>query len=142
MNGLVIDYIPMLIFSIIAGLLSTMNIWAINIKDVRFHINDLYMAFLMTGWMLLLQSIYYYNITLIIISIFIIIITFIAIRNQFLINDYQYLNGMIPHHSMAILMSKRIKNKSKDPQVIELANSIIQSQNTEIIQMNNIIKKY
>lgn len=43
------NLIFMLMISIIAGLLSTMNIWAVNINHARLHLNDLYMVFLMSG---------------------------------------------------------------------------------------------
>ena len=135
----------MIIISIIAGLLSTMNVFVANVNDIRFHINDFYMAFLMAGWMLLLQSIIFYdkieNVnTLILISIIIIIFTFIAIRTQFLISDDQYLNGMIPHHSMAILMSEQINKKTKNPEIKQLANHIIKHQQEEINKINNLLK--
>ena len=34
---------------ILSGLLSTMNVWVDKPDDIRFSINDLYMALLMTG---------------------------------------------------------------------------------------------
>ena len=131
----------MIIISVMAGLLSTMNIWVSNITDIRLHTNDFYMAFLMTGWMLLLQTIIFFNHidhanVFIIVSILIIFVTFILIRTQAFVDDTQYINGMIPHHSMAILMSEKIKEKSNNKFIINLANSIIKSQQEEINFMN------
>ena len=112
--------IPMFIIMIIAGLLSSMNVWTDKLSDIRLHINDIYMAILMTGWMFALMGLYYMNMTQIILGTIIIIIMLYMIRSQTFINESQYLSGMIPHHSMAVLMS------------------IIYSQETEI----NLMKKY
>lgn len=129
----------MIIIGLISGLLSTMNIWAVKIDDVRLHLNDIYMAMLMTAWMILFESILHYNQTYIVGSIIAIIIIIYMIRNQVFISDEQYLSGMIPHHSMAILMSEKIKNKSSNPKLIKLANNIITSQNKEINIMNKLL---
>lgn len=139
--------IAMIVISILAGLLSTMNVWVYNIEDIRFHINDLYMATLMTGWMLLFQTIIFYNQIaspniFFIISIIIIVISFICIRYQIFVSETQYLKGMIPHHSMAILMSEKIKEKTNDPEIIDMANKIIVDQQKEINKMNNLLKQY
>ena len=45
-------YYVMFFIMILAGLLSTMNMWADKIDDVRFSLNDFYMIGLMVGWML------------------------------------------------------------------------------------------
>lgn len=132
--------IPMFIIMIIAGLLSSMNIWTDKLSDIRLHLNDIYMAILMTGWMFALMGLYYMNMTQIILGCIIIIIMLYMIRNQTFINESQYLSGMIPHHSMAVLMSKRLleKNLYLEPEIKQLATNIISSQETEI----NLMKKY
>jgi len=129
----------MIIIGLISGILSSMNIWAAKIDDARLHLNDIYMALLMTAWMILFESILHYNQTYIVCSIIAIIIIIYMIRNQVFISDEQYLSGMIPHHSMAILMSEKIKNKSNNPILIKLANNIITSQNREIDIMNKLL---
>lgn len=134
----------MFIISIIAGLLSTMNLWVIDINHVKLHLNDFYMVLLMAGWMLFFDSIINHknmentNLSLII-SILIIMISIYSIRNQFLVNDEQYLKGMIPHHSMAILMSEKILLKTKNPEIKKLAKNIIYGQKNEITLMNNLL---
>lgn len=132
--------IPMFIIMIIAGLLSSMNIWTDKLSDIRLHLNDINMAILMTGWMFALMGLYYMNMTQIILGCIIIIIMLYMIRNQTFINESQYLSGMIPHHSMAVLMSKRLleKNLYLEPEIKQLATNIISSQETEI----NLMKKY
>jgi hypothetical protein len=133
----------MLIISFVAGYLSTMNIWTVDFKHARWHINDLYMVSLMVAWMIFFNYIIMNNYTtnnIILVIIFVIIIIY-AIRSQFLISDKQFLNGMIPHHSMAILMSEKIKNKTKDPRIKKLSMNIIKSQTDEINLMTNILNE-
>ena len=132
--------IPMFIIMILAGLLSSMNVWTDKISDIRLHLNDIYMAILMTGWMFALMGLYYMNMTQITLGIIIIIVMLYMIRTQTFINESQYLSGMIPHHSMAVLMSKRLleKNLHLEPEIKQLATNIISSQESEI----NLMKKY
>jgi hypothetical protein len=132
--------IPMLIIMIIAGLLSSMNVWVDKLSDIRLHLNDIYMAILMTGWMFALMGLYYMNMMQIVLGTIIIIIMLYMIRSQTFINESQYLSGMIPHHSMAVLMSKRLleKNLYLEPEIKQLAINIISSQESEI----NLMKKY
>jgi uncharacterized membrane protein YczE len=63
-------------------------------------------------------------------------------RKQVAIGDKQYLEGMIEHHSMALLTSKKIVEKTDNYEVSKLAKNIIQTQENEISQMKQIIKKY
>jgi hypothetical protein len=132
--------IPMFIIMILAGLLSSMNVWVDKLSDIRLHLNDIYMAILMTGWMFALMGLYYMNMIQIILGTIIIIVMLYIIRSQTFINEYQYLSGMIPHHSMSVLMSKRLleKNLPLEPEIKQLATNIISSQESEI----NLMKKY
>lgn len=129
----------MIIMSMAAALLSTMNIWTATPGHMRLHLNDIYMALLMTGWMIFFDSLYHYNhyqnIFIPIISFCFILFVIYLIRKQTFINDRQFIKGMIPHHSMAILMAEKIKEKTKDKKIMELADNIIQSQNKEIALM-------
>jgi uncharacterized protein (DUF305 family) len=49
--------------------------------------------------------------------------------------DLRFLNAMIPHHEGAVTMAKDVLNKSKRPEVKQLAQEIIKTQNAEIEQM-------
>ena len=62
-----------------------------------------------------------------------------ALRNQAAIGDVQYMRGMIPHHSSAILTSTQAN--IKDPEVRKLADGIIETQEREIAQMKKILKR-
>ncbi|MCM8571018.1 DUF305 domain-containing protein [Gramella jeungdoensis] len=54
-----------------------------------------------------------------------------------IIGDVLYMKAMIPHHSIAILTSKRAD--IKDPETKKLAKEIIEAQKREIAQMKKII---
>ena len=134
----------MLISSILAGLFSTMNIWTVSKNHIRFHLNDIYMVILMTSWMFLFMILFSWSHydnprAYLIISIIILTLTLIAIRKQLFINDQQYIRGMIPHHSMAILMSQKILDKTKNPEIKELSKQIIKTQEEEINLMTNML---
>ncbi len=58
-------------------------------------------------------------------------------RSQVLVDDVAYMNGMIPHHSIAILTSERAN--IDDVRVRELADGIINAQVNEIAQMKWLI---
>jgi uncharacterized protein (DUF305 family) len=60
-------------------------------------------------------------------------------RKQVGIRDKEYLKGMIEHHSMALLTSKRILEKSDDYNVAKLAKNIIEKQEEEIQFMRNTL---
>ena len=53
------------------------------------------------------------------------------------IGDVLYMKAMIPHHSIAILTSKRAD--IEDPETKKLAEEIIEAQEREIAQMKKII---
>jgi hypothetical protein len=125
----------MAIIMLFAGLLSTMNVWANSVSDIRLSLNDFYMIFLMIGWMLLFMSVYNKDYKVSVISVVIVSFSLFAIRKQLFINERQFLLGMIPHHSMAVHMSKKIKNENND--IKELLDNIIESQNKEIEFMKN-----
>ena len=124
-------YGVMFIIMIVSGLLSTMNVWVDKIEDIRFSLNDLYMTLLMTGWMFLFMGLYYKEPYIFCIGSFLVILSIWCIRTQFLVTTEQYKLGMIPHHSMAILMSKKLI-KNQPTNLTEFASNIIHAQEKEI----------
>jgi hypothetical protein len=58
-------------------------------------------------------------------------------RSQFFVDDREYMKGMIPHHSIAILTSERAD--IDDVRVCELADAIIRAQREEIDEMDWLI---
>lgn len=136
------NMLVMIIIMILSGILSTMNFWVDNINDIRLSLNDIYMILLMIGWMFLLTGIYYIDRWQFCIGLLLVIIFVICIRKQFLISESQYISGMIPHHSMAILMSKKLleNNNKLSVETHNLANNIINTQQQEINFMKKIYK--
>ncbi|MFD1466212.1 DUF305 domain-containing protein [Lapidilactobacillus mulanensis] len=61
------------------------------------------------------------------------------VRSQTTVNDAAWLRGMIPHHSMAILTSKRAH--LSDPEVKALAEKIAITQRQEIEQMAALLEQ-
>ena len=49
--------------------------------------------------------------------------------------DLRFLDGMTVHHQGAVMMAKEAQQKSKRPEIKQLADNIIQAQNKEINQM-------
>ena len=81
-------YIVMFVIMIIAGLLSTMNVWVDKYQDIRYSMNDVYMILLMAGWMLFFMGLFNKDLLPCIIGLLIVIINIWCIRNQFLINEF------------------------------------------------------
>lgn len=79
-------------------------------------------------------SIFYYLSIGLITSIFIYLY-----RNQVFIDDKQYLKEMIEHHSMALLTSEEILQKTNSERVKRLAENIISTQQAEIEYMNRLL---
>ena len=61
-------------------------------------------------------------------------------RIQFGVGDKNYLREMIEHHSMALLTSKNILEKTKNPAVINFASKILVGQENEIADMRYLLK--
>lgn len=60
------------------------------------------------------------------------------VRSQATVDDVDYMEGMIPHHSIAVLTSERAG--IEDVRVRALADSIIEAQRTEIKEMEWLIE--
>lgn len=123
-------YVVMFFIMLLSGLLSTMNVWVDKVDDIRFSINDAYMTLLMTGWMFLFMGIFYQEISVLFIGLLLIIFNVWCIRTQFLITETQYKLGMIPHHSMAVHMSKKLLEKEN--KIRPFVKNIIKTQEDEI----------
>lgn len=128
-------YVIMFFIMVLSGLLSTMNVWVNKVDDIRFSINDLYMTLLMTGWMFLFMGLVYQEMSVFFVGLSLIIFNILCIRSQFLITESQYKLGMIPHHSMAVHMSKKLLEKENN--ISSFVKNIIKTQEDEIL----ILKK-
>lgn len=127
----------MFLACILAGLGSTMNTWVDKWDDVHFSLNDFYMIGLMTGLMFFFMGAFSLHFGRVVFGLVTAILFFALIRTQAFVNEIQYLRGMIPHHSMAVMMSKHAE---KQPNTIaHLLDQIIQNQQKEIVIMKSYI---
>jgi uncharacterized membrane protein YoaT (DUF817 family) len=107
-------YAAMFLIMLLAGFLSTMNLWANQLDDVRWSINDLYMTLAMTGWMFFFMGLHDRKASITLFGLILLVLAVLAIRTQAFVGVQQYLLGMIPHHSMAVHMSQRLLQSGQD----------------------------
>jgi hypothetical protein len=74
-----------------------------------------------------------WNAVIVIASVLLLALFWVGIRRQVAISDKQFLRSMIPHHAGAILMCE--KASIRDPEIKQLCQEIISSQQREISQM-------
>jgi hypothetical protein len=123
---------------VLAGYASTMNTWIDSIDHFQYSLNDFYMVGLMTAWMFFFMGLLGNNNAHLVFGMLFVILFFYLIRTQAFVSEKSYLRGMIPHHSMAIMMSKRLKEK---PNTIQsLLDSIISTQRKEIMFMKSKLR--
>ena len=120
----------MFFIMLLSGFLSTMNVWADKWDDIRWSINDLYMTLLMTGWMFLFMGLYYGETYITNIGLLFVVVNIWCIRTQFMMSTKQYIQGMIPHHSMAVHMSKKLLQKGTH--LNKFVYNIVKTQEQEI----------
>ena len=77
------------------------------------------------------------NAVIIAVSVLVFAGSFYLMRNQTTISQVDYMRAMIPHHSIAILASKRAD--IRDERVRQLADDIIEAQEREILMMKNLL---
>lgn len=128
-------YVVMFFIMILSGLLSTMNIWVDKVDDIRFSVNDAYMILLMTGWIFLFMGLLYREISVFFVGLSLVLVNIWCIRTQFLVSERQYKLGMIPHHSMAVHMSKKLLEKTNN--ISSFVQNIIETQEEEIRILKN-----
>jgi hypothetical protein len=110
-------------------------------------IGKAYMAVIMALFMILLEVMMHdHQYHVLSLNLYILIISGLVLfvylyRKQIAINDKQYLEGMIEHHSMALLTSEEILKKTDNYNVAKLAKNIIQTQQDEIRVMRKLINK-
>ena len=73
------------------------------------------------------------------ISILVFAIGLWGVRSQETVDQIDWMQAMIPHHSIAILTSSRAD--ISDPRVRDLADGIIKTQKKEIAQMQQLIQE-
>nr|WP_253958181.1 DUF305 domain-containing protein [Metabacillus halosaccharovorans] len=117
-----------------------------SLDHVFFSESRLYMALLMAATMSIIMLGFMYrmlknrklNIGIAVVSILVFSLSLFLLRSQTMVADTDYMEAMIPHHSIAILSSERAK--ITDPRVRELADEIINAQRKEIDEMKKLIE--
>jgi Ca2+/Na+ antiporter len=119
-----------------------------SFNNITISIGKIYISLIMAFSMVVLELFMFYlhnkstyNIIYIILCFLPIIYLIYLYRNQEYIYDNDYLKEMIEHHSMAILTSNNISLKTKNEDVRNLANNIINVQKKEINEMKKLLKK-
>ena len=116
-----------------------------KLLNIRSSVGKFYISVIMALLMGLLEvamydyhmssiSIFYYLFLGLILAIFIYLY-----RNQLYIYDKDYLNEMIEHHSMALLTSEEILQKTSSERVKRFAENIISTQQAEIEYMGKLL---
>ena len=136
----------MMFFSFIIQYYIMSIIMTNDVTNIRNSLGKLYistiMAFLMGIVEVMMHDFYFGVLSLqYYIPLFVILgIFYYLYKKQYKINDKEYLNEMIEHHSMALLTSDEILKKTKDDNMILLADSIIKGQQKEISIMKQMVQ--
>lgn len=125
----------------------TMYFNTYQISHVFFSWTRMYMTFIGIGGMAIIMFLFMRkmytdkvkNIAILLGSIVLMITSTFLVRQQIPIDDVKWMRAMIPHHSIAILTSK--KADLKDPEVKKLADEIIKAQEREIEEMKKMIER-
>jgi peptidoglycan/LPS O-acetylase OafA/YrhL len=139
-------FVLMLLVSFIAMYI-TMYFNTYQIDHVYFSLTRFYMACLGISAMAIIMLLFMLNmyknnkknIAIILGSVILFASALTLVRTQTPVGDILYMKAMIPHHSIAILTSKRAD--IKDPEVRKLADEIIKAQEKEIAEMKMFIER-
>ena len=105
-----------------------------------FSLNKFYNAVFMALSMVLLQTFMEPSFILTVITLFGMHVFYFAIKYQFMVDEENYLRDMIEHHSMALQTSKQLLDKSINPETKQLALTILDTQQKEILQMQKMLQ--
>ena len=96
------------------------------------------MALIMLGFMLNMYKKRAVNLAIFGTSIAVFALSLWLVRSQTTVDDVDFMAAMIPHHSIAIMVSKRAQ--ISDPRVRKIADEIIAAQEKEIAEMKYMIE--
>ena len=114
----------------------------IYLSLMRFYMTILMVAPMAIVMLLFMRGMYQnriFNTGILAGSIVVFLLAFYLMRTQTFIADTQYMRGMIPHHSSAILTSSNAD--LTDPEVKKLSEDIIKAQEREIKLMKQYLEK-
>ena len=139
-------FIMFIIMVIVGMLFNPMNILLYRYSDFYISLTLFYGGLLMASNMIWAHEIVHYlaigHFNVIIFSIGIILsisVSILLLREQFLVNDEQWLKRMISHHSTALTTSNKIYNRTNNYKIKDLAKEIIDTQEREISLMKSML---
>ena len=115
----------------------TQHIWFSQTRMWMALLMGAVMSVIMLGFMWSMYAKRAVNLAILGISVAVFAGSLWLVRSQETVGDVSYMKAMIPHHSIAILTSRRAE--ISDPRVRELANDIIDAQLREIDEMEELI---
>lgn len=113
-----------------------------KIENITNSIGKVYMCTLMNLIMFFVANLMAdkINIQKVILYGGLLVLTIYLYKFQYGIGDKDYLNGMIEHHSMALLTTDSILKKTDNQNVANLAKRILTTQEKEINEMQQLLK--
>ena len=142
-------YLPLSIMVVLSFISMYVLMYAMvdGMTNVYANFNQVYMAALMTAPMIIFELILMramyrnakLNTLILLLSVLMLLGSFLMIRDQTAISDRQFIRSMIPHHAGALLMCDEAP--LTDPELVELCKSIKESQQREIDQMRAILAR-
>ena len=122
-----------------------LNVYSID--HLFFSRTRVFMALMMGAVMAIIMLLFMWkmyehkklNIMILTISLLVFGGSLFMVRSQATVDDVAWMKAMIPHHSIAILTSKRAN--LEDPEVKKLAEKIIEAQEKEIDEMKELIDR-
>ena len=138
--------ICMFVSSVIINFFLMSTIMIDRVADFTFNKSKLYMSVIMGLFMAGVEVIMHdhqYGVfsKKLYLSLVVLLSFFIYVyRKQVSVDDKQYLEEMIEHHSMALLTSRRIIEKTDDYKVTKIAKDILQKQTDEIVAIRAVIQ--
>ena len=137
----------MFVIMVIIGILfNPMNILAYRLEDLYLSLTLFYGGLLMASNMIWGHEIVHYlssghfNTYVFLIGIVLSLsVSILLLRKQFLVKDSEWLKRMISHHSTALTTSHKIKMKTNNKKIKDLAEDIIDTQEKEILLMKSLL---
>lgn len=116
--------------------------------DFYINLSNTYMALLMVFSMAIIMLVVMWgmfknkklNVALLVIFAVLFGGSFYLARTETFVGNKAFLKSMIPHHSRAILVCQ--ESSITDPEIVSLCQEIVKSQQREINQMKEILKRY
>lgn len=140
------NFLTMIVVStVIMFILMYFNVYSLG--HVFFSQTMAFMALMMGAVMAIIMLLFMWrmftdhklNTVILAVSALIFALSLFMVQSQTSVNDERWMKAMIPHHSIAIMTSKRAK--LKNPRVKKLAQNIIHTQEKEIREMKQLLKE-